>query len=167
MKRALLLGGLALLAAGLYPHEVVVAPEWEVVAQDEKGRPVADVEVMQSWYYYPFRDGRHDEARTDANGVARFPQRTLQVPWLEMAAGSVMKLLPHGSTGPSASVYVSKPGYGTLAKANFDLGSWPRTPEDVAAPAKQRSVWTLYACGELSPQECSTTLFPRYKEAYR
>jgi hypothetical protein len=161
MKRAFLIGAVVVLVVLLFPRPVVVAPEWEIAARDEAGTPVAEVEVTETWNHYPFRDGKYATLMTDEHGVAKFPERRMWVPLLETGAGKLMNLLPHGSGGPMASVYVRKDGYSTFSAANYEQGIW--TGKDTKP---MRSQWTLYACGKLSPEECSRTFFPN-KEARR
>jgi hypothetical protein len=63
----------------VYPYESNGLPEWRFRVVDEKGLPVAGVQVFQEWQYR-LDEGQTfiDSKSTDKEGMVIFPKRTIR-----------------------------------------------------------------------------------------
>jgi hypothetical protein len=95
----------------LWPYETVVVPEWSVRTIDELGNPVARVPLRETWQHYSIESQGHEQdLSTNDRGYVTFPLRTVRANLIMRALRTTLnKINPHGSTGPSASVYVLSP----------------------------------------------------------
>lgn len=79
---------------------------------DEAGSPLPNEFVRQTWKHYslePGGGGHGEDGRTDADGYASFPKRTIRVSLLRrmfVPLRNTMALGPHASFGASANIMV-------------------------------------------------------------
>ena len=96
----------------LYPTETVVVPAWRVRVVDEAGSPLPHEFVRQTWKHYSLEPGageHGDDGRTDADGYASFPERTVRASLLRrmfVPLRNTVALGPHASYGASANIMV-------------------------------------------------------------
>ncbi|HMO80938.1 MAG TPA: hypothetical protein PKD24_09110 [Pyrinomonadaceae bacterium] len=102
-----------ILAAGAYPYESVIAPEWRVRVIDVEGTECQRMPVMERWGHYSlFLTGNTDsaDAITDERGYVIFPERRMRasgVRRLIMPFITKALTMAHGSHGVHASVHVN------------------------------------------------------------
>jgi hypothetical protein len=85
---------------------------WNVQIVDEAGNPVKGVLVRQTWQDYDVeREGHKEDVRSDENGYAKFPKRTIRYDPKKKAkarAKNIARLGVHASLGLHAQIW----GYG-------------------------------------------------------
>jgi hypothetical protein len=102
-KKTLALIVAAILICSFYPAETVTVPAWTVQFVDVKNQPLAFMPVEQTWQNYSVEDSAHsDFAKTDAHGIASFPERRLKYPLLFRVVNPVLKFSFHASYGNSS-----------------------------------------------------------------
>ncbi len=79
-KKLVILPIFALVLVGLYPMKTNVAPEWTIQTVNEKGKPVPNVPLKQTWKdYWVEWEGHDGETATNQDGYATFPPRSIRV----------------------------------------------------------------------------------------
>jgi hypothetical protein len=107
----LIILGILLQVFTFYPFESVVVSEWQIKVVDEKGNPIPDKEVFQSWNHYFLESeyGHREIRRTNSEGIVVFPQRNVRasIPLRTLAIyGDVIGFInPHASSGPHSHVF--------------------------------------------------------------
>ena len=102
--------GLGLIGS-LFPFETVVVPEWKIQVVEKSGQPLSAVPLRETWKDYSIEAEGHEEAlASDTNGIVIFGKRTVKANlWMRIFKTTANMINPHGSTGPTASIYVLAP----------------------------------------------------------
>lgn len=130
--------GLALAAGTLawLPANPLAAPKWDVVVVDENGRVVEGITVREIWQNYSVEMVGHEEDRqTDANGRAIFEARESDYSVLRQLAGTAfasIRLNPHSSYGPHATVFAFGKGLEGGATTGDYVLDWTGSPPSVS-----------------------------------
>src|SRR6266536_2793702 len=96
----------ALVLVGLYPMKTNVAPEWTIQTVNEKGKPVPNVPLKQTWKDYWVEWEGHDvETATNQDGYATFPPRSIRVTLLMRLIRTISNLNLHGNPVTSEPYY--------------------------------------------------------------
>ena len=101
---------LLILAVLLIPYPTTSIPEWRIRVVDEKGSPLAKVEVLQNWTNGGSDYSEIDSKVSDSQGYVTFPPRRKILPiGLRFFAGIInlisYVLMPHGAeTGGRARI---------------------------------------------------------------
>jgi len=109
-KKLVILPIFALVLVGLYPMKTNVAPEWTIQTVNEKGKPVPNVPLKQTWKdYWVEWEGHDGETATNQDGYATFPPRSIRVTLLMRLIRTISNLNLHGNPGTVAIIYVLEP----------------------------------------------------------
>ena len=85
----------------VYPMKVTVMPAYRVTIIDQFGKPMAGAGVSELWWQTSAERRQHlEQAQTNAEGKAAFPERTLRAAVLERMIGCLSYL---GREGLAAS----------------------------------------------------------------
>jgi hypothetical protein len=142
-KKYLLLAGLAVVVAVLFfPREITVVPAWRLRVVNERGTPLKDVFVRQSWKHYSYEldAGENlEDAWTDENGYITFPERTIKVSLIKQAIAPLIvdrMLQEHASFGASAAIMAwgDKGGEGDASSVEYEPGK--PLPEQLVLPSE-------------------------------
>lgn len=132
-KPAYIAIALVVLTIGLLvPFETSVVSAASVRFVDESGKPAHDILVKQEWNDVTVEDKLHvDFARTDKNGVAVFPARTVRSYLLKRVVNTIWRGLTqgiHASLGSGGTItgFANGDPY-TWAWVGYERngGSWP------------------------------------------
>ena len=129
------------LAVTLIPVTTVTVPAWEVQVVDESGRSVNGACVYQSWLQYSFEPGvgHNDEAKADATGRVKFPERTAAATVLRRIVGPLSQLGKlHPSFGAHAWIIAGAPDQQGMVRYDSRKGLPAKI---VLHPDKYRFEW--------------------------
>ena len=126
-----------LLIVLLYPLETTVVPEWKIQVVDESGNPTSHVPLRETWEHSSLEVRTHEEdLSTNEAGYVIFPARTIRASLaLRVVRYVLNKLNPHGSTGPTGSIYVLSP-YKAVTAEPYYLPNRYLAKQIVAQPSR-------------------------------
>lgn len=96
----------------LFPVSWSICPSAQIKVTDEKGNPVTDCRVNQSWQFYGLSGEKHEAKQTDAGGLVQFQARATRIPiaiFLLSRCASALNV--HSSFGPSVRMEIWKYGF--------------------------------------------------------
>lgn len=101
---------LFLLLVLVYPFKTTIVPEWGLKVVDEEGAPVPDVNVTEHWQHYLFESASHEDVqRAGANGLVKFPARSIRASLIGRAWATISRIKRDGwyaRRTPAASIVV-------------------------------------------------------------
>jgi hypothetical protein len=116
----------------ILPFDSTVVPAASVRIVDEAGNPMRNVFVKEEWNDVTVEDGLHvDLVKTDENGVATFPTRTVRSFLLKRITNTVWRISTQGvhasiGSGGSITAYANgDPHVWGWVSYERNGGSWP------------------------------------------
>jgi hypothetical protein len=143
-----------LITCAFLPFERIVAPDWSVVVVDERGQPLVNAAVRESWQDYSVQNhGNEETVFTDMQGKAHFHARRIRKSEAAALSGCLSQIMQtgvHASCGPHSHVFAMKSGYSDKDLSNYggdtmSDGSFPKSTRLVLTTCSSRD--EDLACG--------------------
>ena len=119
-----------------FPWNSRVAPAVRVQVLDENGNPARHIVVTQRWGHFNFSSWEKAISRTDGNGHAEFPMRSVRANLLSRIVKPVYGVIYNEGIGPYAEIHA----YGEDPHVWTSVGCSVKDPMPTEMRLKRRDV---------------------------
>jgi hypothetical protein len=133
-ERYWLVAGLLLVALTVFmawPTTTAQCPMWDVWVVDQSGQPLQGMTVRLTYQNYSVESGSHSEdLQTDASGHVLFRPKSLKVPRIQRAIGTMESAMGgvHASFGAHAWIWAFGNGLDGDAVSDGHITDWTGAP---------------------------------------
>jgi len=125
---------IALLVVAFWPVRYLASPRWEVRVENERGQPLAGMNVVLSYKNYSVENNSHEIIyQTDENGRVVFSKQIGKANAASLVLYTLEEslLFVHGSFGRHASVWANGNGLEGDDVFDHELVDWTGSPDSM------------------------------------